>query len=300
MTSRCKKVWCALWLAMLANLFVTVSSHAQTTYPLDIGNTMVPSVLPNLVVGDRVQFKIKTTYHVLYMNGQPLFGGVAVFSGQEFYQTFNTEGTFQITDSRTSGTCIITVTQPVNAAPTVSLNIPTNRAAIAVTNSMTNLTLRANAEDEDTNGSVRRVQFYYGVGTNTANLTNLIGTFTNSANTNNTVFNFVWTNARPGRYLLQSRAYDNKEVYANSTRVNLSLYTPFTNTLTSITNISSVKNLVFRFNTDTGLVYVVEASTNLTNWAPILTNTATNSFIQVLDTNVNSLTNRMYRVRLVP
>ncbi|HEY1170732.1 MAG TPA: hypothetical protein VGH19_05120 [Verrucomicrobiae bacterium] len=298
---RRNKVWFALWVMLLANLFAVAHALAQTTYTVDVnGAQFTPSSLPNLLVGDSVFIKIKDNYHTIYKDGTLLLGRPQ-FSGDEILQTFTSDGTFTYSDTRFGSTLTVTVVQPVNAAPSVSVTIPTNHAAIAVTNSSgaTNIALRVNAEDGDANGSIRRVQFYYGTGTNVASLTNLIGTFTNSVNTNNTVFNFTWSNAVPGRYLLQARAYDNLEVFANSPRINLSLYTPFTNSLPAITNISGVDNLVIRFNANTGLVYVVEVSTNLTNWQPVTTNVATNSLIEVLDPNLD-LTNRFYRLRLVP
>jgi len=285
--TRCCKVWFALWVVLLVNFFA-LNGHAQTTYSLDVGNTMVPGTLPNLIPGDSVLFKIKTTYHILYSNGQPMFGGVALFAGEERLQTFS-EGTYVITDTRTSGTCTITVAQPPNAAPTVSI---TNLALRVARPAGSNLVIQATADDED--GSIRRVIFHYGLGTNTTTVTNIIGTSTVSP------YSITWSNPVAGKYLVRAQAYDNLEVFANSPRVALSLYTPFTNSLPGLTNISGVTNLVFQFNSDTGLVYVTEVSGNLTNWTPFITNTATNSLIEVLDTNVTTLSNRFFRIRLVP
>jgi cytoskeletal protein RodZ len=287
MTSRCK-VWCALWVALLVNLFAAGQGFATTWY-VDVGSSMSPSTLPSLVPGDSVTFRIHSDYHRLFMNGAVMFGGLALLNNQNFTQQFDSEGTFLITDERSNGTCNITVAQPVNAAPTVNI---TNLALRVAIKAGTNVVLRASADDED--GSIRRVIFQYGLGTNTAALTNIIGTSTVSP------YNFTWTNPAAGRYLVRAQAYDNLEVFANSPRINLSLYTPFTNTLPAVTNVSGVSNLVFRFNTDTGLVYAVEVSTNLTNWSAITTNTATNSAIEVLDPNLSALTNRFYRIRLIP
>lgn len=287
------KAWCISLFAMLSMM---VGSHAvfgATTYSVDVnGAHFIPSTVTALV-GDTLVLNFKDDYHQVYYNGSLIFGRIQ-FKGETYSQTFTADGTYTYYDARYDSTLTVTVTQPQNAAPTVALVTPTNHTAIMVTNSVTNITLRADAQDED--GSVRRVQFYFGSYTDSFAMTNLIGTITNSS-TNNTAFNYTWTNVAPGRYQVQARAYDNLEVYANSIRANLSLYTPFTNTLPYITNSTSV---AFRFNTDTGLVYVIEVSTNLTNWASISTNTATNSFIEVVDPNLTTLTQRMYRIRLLP
>jgi hypothetical protein len=239
-------------------------------------------------VGDSVLFKIKNDYHTITINGN-LLGGSVQFAGQEFLQTFTQDGTYVYIDGRYSSSFSVTVIQPQNAAPAVNLTIPTNHAAILVTNLMTNITLRAEASDDD--GTIRRVEFRYGVTTNIANLTNLVGTSSNAP------YNVVWTNALPGRYLVQARAYDNLEVFANSARFTLNLYTPFTNTLPVLTNSTQY---VFTHTADTNLVYVSDYSTNLTNWTPFVTNVATNKVVQVLDKNTNNFTNIFYRVRLLP
>jgi hypothetical protein len=286
MTSRCK-VWAALWLVLLANLFASASIHAAT-FPVDAGATyMTPDSLPGLVPGDSVLFKIGRN-QILYLDGTPMFGGATLSQGTEHLYTFNEEGTFNITSTRGPYSyCTITVTRPVNAAPTVAI---TNLALRIAIKAGSNVTFRASALDED--GSITKVEYRYG--SNGLPVNNVI--FTSTA----APYEFIWTNPAPGKYVVQARAYDNLAVSANSQPINLSLYTPFTNTLPAITNVSGVNNIVFRFNTDTGLVYVIEVSTNLVNWDSILTNTATNNFIEVLDPNLSALTNRFYRLRLVP
>jgi len=242
-----------------------------------------------LVPGDSVLFKIGRN-QILYSNGTPMFGGVLLFQGSEHLFTFSDEGTFVITSSYTpNAVCVISVVQPVNAAPTVNI---ANLALRVARPAGSNLVIQATADDED--GSIRRVIFHYGLGTNTTTVTNIIGTSTVSP------YSITWSNPVAGKYLVRAQAYDNLEVFANSPRVALSLYTPFTNSLPGLTNISGVTNLVFQFNSDTGLVYVTEVSGNLTNWTPFITNTATNSLIEVLDTNVTTLSNRFFRIRLVP
>jgi hypothetical protein len=47
----------------------------------------------------------------------------------------------------------------------------------------------------------------------------------------------------------------------------------------------------------TGSSYSIQASTNLTNWSPLVTNTATNGFINFVDTNSPTQGRRFYRAR---
>lgn len=287
------KAFCILGVALLALLGLSFRASAATTNTVDVAQTFSPTSL-SLLAGDVVIFNIQQYLpHTLAVNGTVI--GAGMVPGDKVSYTFSADGTFTVSDSFRGATMSVTVVQPVNIAPNFIQIFPTNHAAILVTNTMTNITLRADAQDED--GSVRRVDFRYGVGTNIVSLTNLIGTVTNSVNTNNTVFSLVWSNALPGRYLFQARVYDNLEVAVNSARFTLNLYTPFTNTLPVLTNSTQY---VFTFNADTNLVYVSEYSTNLTNWTPFVTNVATNNIVQVLDPNTNNFTNLFYRVRLLP
>jgi len=51
----------------------------------------------------------------------------------------------------------------------------------------------------------------------------------------------------------------------------------------------------FQFIGSMGSNYVVQASTNLTNWVPLFTNIATNGYVSVTDTNAASFPGRYYR-----
>jgi hypothetical protein len=61
-----------------------------------------------------------------------------------------------------------------------------------------------------------------------------------------------------------------------------------------------VTNGQFRFRVagTSGERYVVEGSTNLTNWKPVLTNSAT--LYDFTDTNAPGFPSRIYRALLVP
>ncbi|MCD6048981.1 MAG: large protein [Verrucomicrobia bacterium] len=287
MTSRCK-VWAALWVVLLVNVFAGGSLHAATFYVDVNASSMTPSSL-SIIPGDTVVFTAKKNNY-LYLDGAPMFGGVLFLPNDSGSHVFSSEGTFVVRGSNQDHTyCVITSIRPVNAAPAVSI---TNLALRIARPLGSNVTFRTSAIDED--GTVTKVEYRQFWVSNGVTVTNILTTSTVSP------YTFVWSNSIPGKYEIQARAYDDLAVFANSLRVNLSLYTPFTNTLPAITNVSGVNNVVFRFNTDTGLVYVVEVTTNLVNWLPVSTNTATNNLIQVLDPNVDTLTNRFYRIRLVP
>jgi hypothetical protein len=50
----------------------------------------------------------------------------------------------------------------------------------------------------------------------------------------------------------------------------------------------------------TGLTYVVQASSNLVNWTPILTNVPASTPFSLSDSNSSSLARRFYRAILLP
>src|SRR5262249_9516345 len=57
----------------------------------------------------------------------------------------------------------------------------------------------------------------------------------------------------------------------------------------------------FRFTTaNIGQAYVIEASTNLTNWIPLSTNTAPNCVLDFVDPNTGSFPRRFFRAVLLP
>jgi Immunoglobulin domain len=54
----------------------------------------------------------------------------------------------------------------------------------------------------------------------------------------------------------------------------------------------------FQFSVPTGATYIVSASTDLQNWAPIYTNVAASSTVAVTDASAINLSQRYYRVRV--
>jgi len=54
----------------------------------------------------------------------------------------------------------------------------------------------------------------------------------------------------------------------------------------------------FQFPVPTGATYIVSASTDLLNWAPVYTNVAASSNVAVTDASATNLTRRFYRVKV--
>lgn len=129
-----------------------------------------------------------------------------------FNWTPATAGTYSITakayDNRgavtTSSAITITVTAPVNVAPTVVLTSPSSNATVY---RYWSVALRANASDSD--GRVTKVEFY-------ANTTRL-GTDTTAA------YSYNWRPTSRGTYVITARAYDNSGKVTTSNAVTLTV-----------------------------------------------------------------------------
>ncbi|PVY40665.1 DUF4082 domain-containing protein [Pontibacter virosus] len=104
----------------------------------------------------------------------------------------------------TSTAVAITVVEPANLPPTVSLTSPANNATFTAP---ANIELAATAADQD--GSITRVEFYSG-GTK-------IGEDLTSP------YTYSWGNVAAGTYQLTARAFDNLEVATISTVVNITV-----------------------------------------------------------------------------
>ena len=85
-----------------------------------------------------------------------------------------------------------------------------------------------------------------------------------------------------------------KASYVNSASVSAAFVFP-----TMYFTSEAFTNGAFRlsFSATKGSNYVLEASTNLTTWTPLLTNVPTTNFIDVFDTNASTYPRRFYRVR---
>lgn len=108
--------------------------------------------------------------------------------------------------SATSAAVNITVNQPLNNPPVVSLVTPTNGAAY---NAPANISLAANAFDPDLGGSISKVEFYEGANLLNADLT--------------APYTFDWTSVAVGNYSLTAKAYDDQNASTTSAAVNVTV-----------------------------------------------------------------------------
>jgi hypothetical protein len=165
----------------------------------------------------------------------------------------------------------------VLAAPTVTV---TNPAPGAVLAAPANLKLGASAAPGS--GPVTNVQFF-------ANHTNLLSTVTVAP------FTAVASNLTAGAYTLTAVAKA-AGIAATSGPVNVSVINPAPVNLSAAT--MSGGQISFSFSANPGLAYVVQSSSNLMNWLPVLTNTAAASSVPFsYPSTIGSL---FYRIGLLP
>jgi hypothetical protein len=100
-----------------------------------------------------------------------------------------------------------------------------------------------------------------------------------------------------GSYNFSAVASDNLGAKATNA-ISLSVVTPVANLLSNPLKVSPSQ---FRFNytANTGLRYAVERSSSLTNFAPLITNTAPGSSVSFTD-SAATLNQSFYRVRRLP
>ncbi len=150
-----------------------------------------------------------TVAKVEFFQGATLLGTVTS-SPWNFTWANVASGTYNITARATDNLGLAATSGAaqiiVDAPPTVSLYNPTNNAVYIAP-----ATVYLNAFAADTDGTVTKVEFYYG--------TNLIGTdFIDG-------YDFAWTNVLAGSYSLTARATDNGGVISTSSVVNITVNT---------------------------------------------------------------------------
>ena len=106
-------------------------------------------------------------------------------------------------------------------------------------------------------------------------------------------FSINLNNLAAGNYALRVRATDNQGLSATSTPVNIRVVT---RPILSFTR-GSKSPVELRFNTVTGVSYVIEESPSLTNFFSILTNPGNGGAMQFVGTN-GAPGHNNYRVRL--
>jgi hypothetical protein len=167
----------------------------------------------------------------------------------------------------------ITVVAAPGAPPAVSITNPPNSAlyaAPAVVNVGVSVT---------NDGSVVNVRL----------LTNGVFAATNTI----APFGFTLSNLVAGNYALRARAENNQALSSTSLPVNIRVVARPLVSFERGTN----GPLQFRFNSVTGVNYVVEGSTALTNFSSIVTNAGSGSLLQFSQTNP-APAQRFFRLRL--
>jgi hypothetical protein len=161
-----------------------------------------------------------------------------------------------------------------NLPPRILWSAPTNKAVFIQPKT---LNLAASADDAD--GTVARVEFFNGA--------NLLGILTRPP------YNFTWSNVPPGHYSLSARATDN--VGASNTTPSLGIVVqPLT--LTVLFGPQTNTQFAFQFQGQDSQSYVVEDSTNLSTWLPLLTTAPSNGVAICIDSNATA-PQRFYRLR---
>jgi hypothetical protein len=164
-----------------------------------------------------------------------------------------------------------------NAPPLIALVEPTHNTTVIQPRS---ITLIATASDSD--GTISQVDFFNGPG--------LLGSVGGGVNGQ---YSLTWSNVTPGTYSLQARAIDDWGGTNYSDQVSL-VVLPLTLTVNSGALVSGQFSLVFPAQDNEH--YVVETSTDLRQWVPVLTNAPDHGLFQ-FTAPVAANAQRFYRVR---
>ncbi|HEY4416018.1 MAG TPA: Ig-like domain-containing protein [Verrucomicrobiae bacterium] len=153
-----------------------------------------------------------------------------------------------------TGKVTVNAVTPPNVPPTVTI---TNPASGITLSAPASLTLKAMAGDSD--GSITNVQFLQGA--------------TSLGKATTPPFSFAVNNLSAATYTFSAVASDNGGLTAtNSITVHVINASPVT---VGATQFASANHFQFSYSADVGLTYLVQVSTNLLDWTPINTNTAT-------------------------
>jgi plastocyanin len=273
----------------LITAFPALSHGAIVTVNIE-GLSFVPSTVM-INVGDTVTWSgLGDAHNVTGANAADIsdFCGASLTSFDtetSCSQTFTTAGTFDYQCTIHAQCCGMIGTVIVSAAaappPTVSI---TNPAPASVFSAPVNLKLGATAALSG------------GIVTNVAFFANTNGTSVTLGAVQASPFNLTGSSLAAGNYALTAVATAGG-VSTTSSVVNISVVTPalLSNSVPAITS----KHFTFAYSATVGLTYVIQRSTNLTNWTPVFTNVASTSLSTYSDTSPLAGDN-YYRVALQP
>jgi plastocyanin len=197
-----------------------------------------------------------------------------------FTNTFTSTGSFpyECTEHASIG---MVGTINVTAAPVAPVVAITNPVAGAVFSAPASLTIQASASIAS--GAVTNVQFLIG----STVLTNLT----------TAPFFAVTNNLAAGTYNLSAIA-KGSDGLTTTNSISISVVAPIP-VVEGAPALAASGNFSFSYSATVGLAYVVQVSTNLSNWTSLATNTATASPVTFTDTNA-SRGAAFYRVELLP
>jgi hypothetical protein len=195
-------------------------------------------------------------------------------------------GTYSLTARAADDDGAMTVSSEVvvvvktNQPPLVSITAPTNNAVFFAP-----LHLPLGVDVFDSDGTVTKVEYFAG--------TNLIATATNAP------FAAAWSNVPPGNYLLSATATDERGGWRKSAPVSLTVSAPEPLRLSGAT-LALDGQFHFQFSGQAGGSVLIEASTNLTEWVVIATNSIAAGTNDLEDRQAPLFPWRFYRAAYLP
>ena len=284
--SRMKKFVLSLSFVFAVVAVLVTPARGATTWfvgmGFNAGNKFFPSNI-TVFVGDTVTWTnataSQTNHSVSPTNNNEAFCGTNIVTNT-CSVTFNTTGSFayvclpHMQLSKMTG--LVVVASAPNVPPTVSITNPPNNTIFAAPGKFT-----INAAASDSDGSV----------TNVALMTNNVVV----TNVRTAPFTVSLSNLDVGLYSLTARATDNAGASTTSSAISVRVVpTPLLSLVTA-----SNTPIQFQFNTVTGVNYVVEGATVLTNFGGLVTNSGSGNAMQYSAPS-NSPAQQFYRVRVQP
>jgi hypothetical protein len=198
--------------------------------------------------------------------------------------------------AQTSSRFKVTVLEPLNQPPQVQWLSPTNGRTLSTADAVN---LQVEASDAD--GRIEQVEFRDG--------TNSLGVLSGAP------YDLIWTNMTVGTHILSAVATDDRGGLAISDSINVTVFhepanhTPLliecarllttrASPWTKSVGTRGGTRLLLRTEGPSGGKIIVEASSDMTNWIPIRTNTLVNGVAINGDPQAGALAMRFYRVRL--
>ena len=258
------------------------STFGATTNVVVVGTFPNYAYSPKVIsiqAGDKVIWTGLGSIHSVTGDTAPEVLCGATFPGS-CTNVFNTPGTYfyHCVNHVSFGMTGVVNVAAVVLPPGVTITSPVGGSVFAEPASV-----KISASVTNSSGSVTNVQFFSNGGS--------LGSVTTVP------FNVTTAPLSFGAYALTAKATASTGLSATSGPVNITVVTPVavSNFFPRITN----GQFVFDHTANPGLRYAVENTTNLTAWAPVVTNTAVSNSVEVIDTfQVGHL--RFYRVGRLP